>query len=47
MHFQPAVQTEIEMKEFYDAIIMTPTVFEKSLSIFFHVFLCLFLVSDS
>ena len=37
-HWQP---TEIEMKEFYDAIIMTPTVFEKSLSKFF-MFLVLF-----
>lgn len=29
------LQKEIEMEEFYDAIIMTPTVFEKSFSKFF------------
>lgn len=44
IHWQ---STEIEMKEFYDAIIMTPTVSEKSLSesFVFCVFWCL--VSES
>lgn len=41
------LQTEIEMKEFYDVIIMTPRIlYLRNLWASFSCFLCLFLVSD-